>query len=333
MCVAIGDVVSHRKSTTIGVPQGSVLGPKLYCMFTKPIGEICRRHNMSYHCYADDTQVYITVKPQDDWKIFRERLEACLSDISNWMSSNMLKLNHDKTELIVFSTKHCVRDLSEISLTFDGCIIKPTSVVKNLGVFFYTTLNMEKHLSAVAKSCYFQIRNIGRIRHLIDESACKCLIHALVTSRLDYANALLLELPNSATNKLQRVQNTAARMVTRSKKHEHITPTLIKLHWLPVRYRIQYKILVYTFKAVHHLGPAYLNELLCPYRPSRTLRSETRMFLDVPRTRTKTYGDRRFDKSAPTLWNDLPTSLRCANSVENFKKSLKTHLFKTAYDM
>ena len=221
MRVTIGDVMSDKKSTAIGVPQGSVLGPKLYCMFTKPIREICRRHNMSYHCYADDTQVYIVIRPLDNWNNFRARLEACLSGISKWMSSNMLKLNHDKTELVVFTPRKNACDLADISITFDGCVIKPVPVVKNLGAFFDAALSMDTHVCAVAKSCFFQIRNIGRIRHLIDEETCKTLVHALVTSRLDYANALLIGLPCHTMNKLQRVQNTAARFVTRTKKQDH----------------------------------------------------------------------------------------------------------------
>ena len=332
MRVAIGDAMSDKKSIAIGVPQGSVLGPKLYCMFTKPIGEICRRHNMSYHCYADDTQVYIVIRPLDNWNNYRVRLEACLSDISKWMSSNMLKLNHDKTELVVFAPRKSARDLADIRLTFDGCVIKPVPVVKNLGAYFDAALSMDSHVCAVAKSCYFQIRNIGRIRHLIDEETCKTLIHALVTSRLDYANALLVGLPCSATNKLQRVQNTAARMVTRTKKHDHITPVLIDLHWLPVQFRIQFKVLVHTYKAVHRQGPVYLSELIIPYCPPRTLRSENGMLLNVPRTRTKLYGNRRFDFSASTLWNALPLDLRRAKSLDIFKQNLKTHLFKSAFN-
>ena len=301
-------------------------------MFTKPIGEICRRHNMSYHCYADDTQVYIVIRPLDNWNNYRVRLEACLSDISKWMSSNMLKLNHDKTELVVFAPCKSARDLADIRLTFDGCVIKPVPVVKNLGAYFDAALSMDSHVCAVAKSCYFQIRNIGRIRHLIDEETCKTLIHALVTSRLDYANALLVGLPCSATNKLQRVQNTAARMVTRTKKHDHITPVLIDLHWLPVQFRIQFKVLVHTYKAVHRQGPVYLSELIIPYCPPRTLRSENGMLLNVPRTRTKLYGNRRFDFSASTLWNALPLDLRRAKSLDIFKQNLKTHLFKSAFN-
>ncbi|KAK3102012.1 hypothetical protein FSP39_008113 [Pinctada imbricata] len=333
MCIAIEDVTSDRKSVTIGVPQGSVLGPKLYCMFTKPVGEICKRHNMCYHCYADDTQVYFVIKPVDNWTNFQDRLENCLSDISRWMASNMLKLNHDNTELIVFSPRRCTWDLSNISITFDGFSIGAVPVVKNLGAFFDKTLSMDKHLSNVAKSCFFQIRNIGRIRHLIDENDCKTLVHALVTSRLDYANSLLFGLPSGAINKLQRVQNTAARLITRSKKHDHITPSLIDLHWLPVQYRIEYKVLLYVYKAIHGLAPGYLSEMVTPYCPSRTLRSQDGMFLNVSQSRTKAYGGRQFDCAGPKLWNDLPAELRRTKTLSVFKKHLKTHLFKKAFNI
>ncbi|CAC5359324.1 unnamed protein product [Mytilus coruscus] len=103
--IAIGSVLSDDIRLLFGVPQGSVLGPKLYCIFSRPIGKICKRHNTSYHCYADDTQVYLVFKPLDNWTNISKRLEACVADISKWMCSNMLQLNEDKTELIVFSPK------------------------------------------------------------------------------------------------------------------------------------------------------------------------------------------------------------------------------------
>ena len=126
----------------------------------------------------------------------------------------MLKLNQDKTELIVFTSKQNNIDLSDFFITFDGSIIKPVPVVRNLGAYFDTTLNMEKHTSAVSKSCYFHIRNIGRIRNLVDDNTCKTLMHALVTTRLDYANALMIGVPVKVIQKLQRVHNTAERIVT-----------------------------------------------------------------------------------------------------------------------
>jgi hypothetical protein len=103
--VKIGDEISADKHLDFGVPQGSVLGPIIYCMYTQPVGNIIKRHNIRYHCYADDTQVYMSFKPSD-WEVTASTTQECIADVSEWMSSNKLKLNQDKTELIVFAPKH-----------------------------------------------------------------------------------------------------------------------------------------------------------------------------------------------------------------------------------
>ena len=138
---------------------------------------------------------------------------------------------------------------------------------------------------------------------------------------------------SKVTTKLQQIQNSAAWLVTRKQKYEHITPVWRSLHWLPIHYRCQFKILLYVFKALRGEAPVYLQELVTIYRPTRTLRSGNDNLLQVPNDiRTKTYGERRFDKSAATLWNSLPSTLRNSRSVNVFKKDLKTHLFKLAFD-
>jgi hypothetical protein len=144
---------------------------------------------------------------------------------------------------------------------------------------------MEKQCNAIARSCYFHIRNIGCMRPFISEDACNMLVNALVTSRLDYGNALLYGIAKNLTDKLQRVHNTAARLITRTKKMDHITPVPIRLHWLPVEYRSQYKHILYIFKALHGLAPVYLTELVKPYVPSRSLRSQSASLLQVPTIR------------------------------------------------
>ena len=120
--------------------------------------------------------------------------------------------------------------------------------------------------------------------------------------------------------KLQRVRNNAARVITLTKKHDHITPVLNELHWLPVRKRIEFKILLLAYKCLHGTAPFYLRELLKEYVPPRTLR-----------TNMKTYGDRSFSACAPKLWNQLPDKIRAAGSVAIFKRQLKTYLFKDVY--
>ena len=185
------------------------------------------------------------------------------------MKSSMLKLNDDKTELIVFALKHRLNDFRNCQLQFDGCVVSDAPFVRNLGVHFYKALNMEKHVSALVKSYFAQICTIGRIRPYLTESACKTLVATLVTSRMDYGNAILYGINNNVLSKLQRVQNTAARLITRKRKYDHITPELMALHWLPIKYRCQYKLLLYTFKVMTECAPVYLQELLTIHVPIR----------------------------------------------------------------
>ena len=153
---------------------------------------------------------------------------------------------------------------------------------------------------------------------------------ALALEGLDYCNALLIGIQPDLIAKLQRLQNSAARIVSRTRKYEHITPVLIKLHWLQIKFRIQFKVLLLVYKALNGLAPKYINELLVPYKPRRHLRSEAKGLLDEPRTRLK-FGDRAFSISAPRLWNAHPQHLKDSASCQAFKKCLKTHLFRLAH--
>ena len=166
-----------------------------FCLRAQIVLYFCKTksHNISHHIYADDTQVYLVIKPLVNWKNISRRLQTCLSNVSVWMSSNMLKLNQDKTELTVFAPKHRVKEFSESCLSFDGTIVINASFVKNLGIFSDRTLCMQKQASAITKSCYFQIRNIGRIRSYTTADACKTLVCSLVTSRLTMATLCCMD--------------------------------------------------------------------------------------------------------------------------------------------
>ena len=157
-------------------------------------------------------------------------------------------------------------------------------------------------------------------------------IHAFVTCRLDYCNALLSGYPDKALKKLQLVLNMAARILTRTKKFDHITPVLASLHWLPVKAKADFKILLLIYKALHGLDPTYLSDLVLPCIPTRTLRIQDAGLLIVPRISYQTAGERAFSYRAPILCNGLPTHVRDADSVSTFKFLLKIHLFSGSYN-
>ena len=165
----------------------------------------------------------------------------------------------------------------------------------------------------------------------LSKQTCLKLMYSTLSAKLDYCNSLLYGLPDSYIRLLQRAQNSAARLITQTKKMDHITPILRQLHWLPVIYRIQFKILLLTYKSLNGLAPSYLTELIHYNNPGRSLRSSNKVTLKVPRTRLKSYGDRSFSYCSPTLWNQLPADIRLAPNIGIFRSKLKTHLFKRAY--
>ena len=206
-----------------------------------------------------------------------------------------------------------------------------SSSSKDLGVHFDSFLKMEAHVKSICKKAYYQLHLIHKVRQYIPEAAARKLVQANVTSLLDYCNSLLVGLPNSLLSLLQRVQNCAARIVKRLPKHSHITQVLKDLHWLPIAQRIEYKIIMMTFKSLNGLAPPYLGDLLTPYQPSRTLHSSNDNQLSLSHHKYLAYGGRSFEVIAPELWNGLHSSMRQIKSLELFKKRLKTHLFIKAF--
>ena len=193
--------------------------------------------------------------------------------------------------------------------------------VRNLGVHMDSKLKMNHHVQHVFRICYGKLREIASFRKYLTQDVTKTLVHAVIISHLDYANSLLFGISKHLVDKLQRVQNAAARLILGYRKHESITPGLIELHWLPVRYRIQFKIATITFKVLSTNEPAYLRKLLDIQPPTRTRRSQQGIVLNVPRSSLKSAGDRSFRVCAPRIWNSLPATVRNAQSVPIFKKN------------
>ncbi|KAL9964335.1 hypothetical protein ACROYT_G027963 [Oculina patagonica] len=260
------------------------------------------------------------------------RVERCVEEIDRWMCNNLLKLNQDKTELVVISSKfrHCP-DLKHIRVGDE--YIAPKSSARNLGVIIDNCLCMEQHVKKICNEANYHLRNISKIRKYLTQDSAEILIHAFIGSKLDYCNSILYGIPKKLICKLQRVQNTAARIVTLTRKYDSITPIMFKLHWLPVQFRIIFKLLLIVYKALNDKTPSYVSSMLSFRKFSRSLRSSGQELLTEPMAKLKTYGDRAFSTAAPRLWNNLPLSIRKSASEDIFKKNLKTYLFKEAYDI
>ena len=217
-------------------------------------------------------------------------------------------MNDNKTIAVVATPpRHSNRGITVIKL--GECDVTTSPSARNIGVVLDSGMSMEQQVTHVCQVAYWHLHTISTIRSSITLDAAVTLVLALVVSRLDLANALLLELPDCLIFRLQKVQNAAARMTVRAGRRDHISPILKRLRWLPIRQRIVYKALVLTFRGLHGLAPKYISVLLQWYVPGRHLQSASSMDLHVPRSNGG-YGDRRFGVAAPRLWNSLPLSSR-----------------------
>ena len=333
--VHIDGVSSEYHDLKFGVPQGSVLGPKLFSIYILPVGAIFRKHGVSFMIYADDKALYLIFKPTPECAhLTRAQLEACIQEVRMWFAINFLMCNSDKTELLVVGSRF-KDDPPFYEISIAGDIIHRSTTVKNLGVIFDQFMTLEPHIDKVVKDCFFHLNQISSVRKNLTTYAAKILVQAYVISRLDYCNSLFIGLPKYLLMKLQSVQNAAARVVSGAYKYHHITPILYSLHWLKIPQRIQYKISLITYKAVHGTAPSYIRELLAPVdelRQTRQLRSSNQKLLSIKKTNTKNHGERAYCNAAPPIWNSLPFNLRNIDNVSSFKSGLKTHLFKLCYE-
>ena len=334
--VCVGSSLSTPCDLPCGVPQGSVLGPRQFLVYSEDIVDIFHRRNVSHHGYADDNQGYADSDPAHAHSIVA-KLQMTVGDVGHWCSSRRLQLNPKKTEIIWFGTSANLAKIKpdDMQLHLDTDIIEPATLIRDLGMYLDNELSMRQHIARVTRSCFYQLRRIRSLSRQLGRDVTQQLVSSFVLSRLDYGNALLAELPASTLAPLQRVQNAAARLILNIKPSDHITSAFIQLHWLPVKYRIVYKVCILVHKALNDLAPSYLRDLLHPVSdlPGRSmLRSAMTTDLVIPATKLL-FGERAFSAAGPTHWNNLPETLRTIRDPNDFKKALKTHLFRTAFNL
>ena len=329
--VSVSNQSSQNSLLAFGVPQGSVPGPVLFTLYSQPLSDVIQTHNCSFHKYADDTEIAKGAPPVS-FPSVQASVQSCITDILSWMNSNKLKLNTDKTEVMKSGTDYWLKQVPNQSICISADNIDFKSSVKYLGVTLDETLSMEDHIGNVCRSNFLTLKQLSSVRNCLSDTAMATLVNACITSRLDYCNSVLFGVSSEQLHRLQLVQNNAARLVLRKRKSDHVTPLLKQLHWLPINFRIQFKIAVLAFRHFDGSLPNYLSSVLSTYQPSRSLRSSSVKLLRVPKTNLKSAGERSFAYAAPCVWNSLPVSLREVSTLSLFKSQLKTHFFRLAFE-
>jgi hypothetical protein len=252
-------------------------------------------------------------------------VENCIAVVTDWLASNFLSMNENKTEFLIVGTETMLKRCSVNEISVGGQNISLADSICLLGVIIDKSLKMDQFISRTCRSAYAHLRTLGRLRGCLSTSALTLLIHAFVISRLDYCIILLSGVPASTTHRLQRVLNSAMRVIYGLKRNDHLSAIKDELQWLPVTKRIVYRIAVLTFKAMHGAAPGYITDLLQDYVPTRQLRSSAQRLLYVPPMSTSA-GDRALRVVAPKLWNSLPDDIRQCKNVDTFMDKVYKHL-------
>ena len=331
--ITIADKKSKGMQMKYGVPQGSILGPILFILYTQELETIAIKQGFKIHIFADDTQLYITFK-SDHPETSVPLLEKCLKHIKEWMQENFLMLNEEKTQLLIIPSKKTLNAI-DIDLTFAGNPLESLTVAKNLGVYFDNNLDMNRQIKHLCSTGYSALRNLWSITGSLTKELKIQLVHCFILSRIDYCNICLYGINKGQIYQLQKLMNSAVRLIfniTGERYREHIKPYMKELHFLTIDYRIKYKVTLLAFKCINNIAPAYLQELLVMKQGLQSLRNADDYFLlNLPNIPKTSNGTRRFSYAAPLEWNQLPYDLRTCSQLETFKRNLKTHYFQLCF--
>ena len=327
--VKINDSLSDAQSLAFGVPQGSILGPILYSLYVKDIEKIAENYSIKVHIYADDVQLYTSCNKNSDFS----DLANCLEEIKEWANRNYLKLNDNKTQLLCVSKKSYSSPLPTY-LKLMGQTLKVENCAKYLGVWLDSRLSISRQINSVCSQGYIMLKNLWRISSKISSICIRTqLIDSCILSRLNFCNALYFNLPNKELYKLQKLLNAGARFIFNiygKRRQQSITSFLQKLHFLPIKFRVDFKVCLMVYKCLNNQAPEYLKCMLLSQNidcDKRTRQDYDRTGLRIPPVEKLRYKCRSFRYAAPVVWNRLPRSIRESVCIDTFKTRLKTFYF------
>ena len=238
------------------------------------------------------------------------------------MQKFFLKLNASKSQVVVFSpNSQSSSFVMHRVILADGSFVTIAKEAMNLGILLDSSLSFSPHFDMIISQCYRLLRDISSIRKFLSTDDIKSLVNSIVVARIDNCNSLFTGITSYQISRLQRLQNSCARVIYGTRRREHVSGLLKQLHWLPVRQRIIFKVLCLVFKCLHKTAPSYLIDILPEVVEGR--------FVRIPRTKSS-YGDRAFSRFGPIYWNALPASLTHITNIDCFKAKLKHYLFSAS---
>lgn len=325
--IRINGFESEEIIIKFGVPQGSVLGPILFNIYIRSLYLSVQNKKFNIHGFADDHTVYKSFPHEIEYSMFVDKLPFCFQEINDWMAEHYLLLNPGKTQIIVFGSPNLLSYI-HIHGTFiaPGICVRFVPHVKSLGFILDEGLNFRQQVNKLKSSSFNKLRKIARMKPFLNSHQIQILVQSLVLSSLDYCNALYCNIDTTIINQLQLIQNRACKIIFGLGRRDSVSDFMKKLHWLKIRERIEFKLLLLVYKALHDEAPTYLSELI-KYNTHSGPRTHT---LQNAIYRTS-YGNRAFQVCAPRLWNSLPQYIRLSDSTNVFKKRLKQFLFYKSY--
>ena len=329
--VKIREASSSRLPLKQGVPQGSILGPMLFILYIDGISLIAKRHGISIHVYADDMTLYIGFKPADEFSVTLDKIGSCMEEVKLWMLRNFLKLNMDKTQVLFCGKPTSIELYSDRFYKYEdllGIKIGENLPAKVLGVKIDKFLNFDEMLKETCRNGYFRLNKLKNIGNALDLSLKISLVRCYILSGIDYCSVLYAGINASDIKRLQKLMNASVRFIYGLRKSERITKYMEKCHFLPVKYRILYKLCITVFKILHGLAPEYLVDMVSIRSPMREgLRSSAADMVVTTRHKDQTIAARMVKE-----WNLLPLALRNLRSLDKFKGGLKANFFRLAFE-